>query len=64
MTDEEALIELNRFRSEIDKVILSTRYQFWIIQYILLIVAISGIYLSSFPFDRDTFDEHMSKVLR
>ena len=64
ITDEEALVELNRFREEIDKVILKTRYQFWMIQYILLIAAITGVYLSSFPFDKESFDEKMPKVLR
>ena len=62
VTDEEALAELNRFKSEIDKVTLPTRYQFWLIQYILIIIAITGVYVSSFPFNKKPDEEMLSKV--
>lgn len=48
VTDDDAIVEYNSFYSTIDQVTVKSRHTFWIVQYIIIMIAITSIYFFSF----------------
>ena len=47
LTDEEALEEFEKFRMDICRVSLPTRYTFWLAQYVLIVITVTLIYINT-----------------
>lgn len=48
VTDDDAIVEYNSFYSKVDQVTVKSRHTFWIVQYVIITIAITSIYLFSF----------------
>ena len=63
VTDEEALHELELFREQINRISLATRYHLWVAQFVLLVVSLTCIYLSTFARLIHELDPHGETLL-
>ena len=48
ITDQQAVDELEHFKTEIHRITKANRYSVWVMQFIILLLAVTLIYLSTF----------------